>query len=78
MTALVQQVLEHVQRLDEAQQQQVLVFIQELENEQQYPVLRLAKLPPDEQQRVITEAFAQARDVDFETFEAYSEEPLDE
>ncbi len=78
MTALEQRVIEHIQRLDETQQQQVLAFIQELEDEQQYPVLRLAKLPPDEQDRAIAEAFAQARNEDFETFEAYSEEPLDE
>ncbi len=78
MTALEQQVIEHIQHLDESCQQQVLAFIQELEAEQQYPVLRLAKLPPSKQERAIAEAFELARGEDFETFEAYSEETLDE
>ncbi len=77
MTALEQQIIERIQSLTEDQQQQVLAFIQELEVEQRYPVLRLAKLPPDEQEQAIADAFERARNEDFEIFEADDEELLD-
>jgi len=56
--------------------------VQELETPQTvtatYSARDLMKLPLEQRERIIAEAFACAAEEDFEIFEAYSEENLDE
>lgn len=76
MSTLEHQIVARVRQLDKEQQQRVLDFIAYLEAP--LSARQLMQLPPEERQRRVAAAFARAADVDFETFEAYSEEPLDE
>lgn len=80
MSTLEHELVEKISRLEPEQQRQVLAYVQTLEAapEQALSARDLLKLPREERQRLMAAAFALAADEDFETFEAYSEEPLDE
>ncbi len=59
-------------------QKKVLEFIERLhEQPKQYSPRELLRLPAEERERIVKEAFDRAETMDFETFEAYSEELLD-
>ena len=77
MSALEQELVEKISHLSEAQQQKVLAFIENLETAPN-TALDLMKLPAEERARLVAEAFALAANEDFEIFEAYTEEEVDE
>jgi hypothetical protein len=79
MSAIEEEILERLHQLGTADQQKVLEFIEGLRQpERHYTPLELLTLPEEERNRIIEESFRLAQDEDFETFEAYSEEPLDD
>jgi hypothetical protein len=81
MTTFEHELIEKIGQLDEAKQRQVMDFVRSLEAESRqhyYSARELLKLPPAERDRLVAEALAKAADEDFEVFEAYSEEALDE
>lgn len=74
-----QQIIEAIRRLDDSQKRQVLNYVrQTLRQKSSYAVWELLQLPPDERERQIASAFEAAAQEDFEVFEAYSQEDLDE
>jgi hypothetical protein len=84
MSAVEQEIIEKVRRLDEEAQKRVLTFIEELEISDEtpphkfYTAPELLQLPEEERNRLVAEAFERAADEDFEIFEAYSEENFDD
>lgn len=75
MTALEQEILTRLSKLDERQQRRVLDFITTLQTPTAkfyYTAQDLLLLPADERERIIAESFA--ADEDFEIFEANSED----
>lgn len=80
MAAIEQEILEKLAHLDDAQKKRVLEFVQSIgENRpKSYTARELLKLPEAERQRIIAESFRVAVDEDFEIFEAYSEEEIDD
>jgi hypothetical protein len=79
MKAIEQQILEKVSRLEPAQKQRVLAFVEQMAAQQQhYTARELMQLPFEERNAILQAQLAQAVDEDFETFEAYSEEYLDD
>lgn len=80
MSALEHELTEKISQLSAEQQRRVLEFVQHLEAAPKafYSARDLIKLPPEERERLIQAAFELAADEDFETFEAYSEEGLDD
>ncbi len=83
MSAVEQEIMEKIRKLDEETQKRVLTFIEELEISEEIPpqkfytALELLQLPEEERNRLVAEAFERAADEDFEIFEAYSEEDFD-
>ena len=79
MTAIEQQILEKVSRLEPAQKQRVLAFVEQIALlKQNYTARELMQLPIEERNAILQAQLAQAADEDFESFEAYSEENLDD
>lgn len=78
MTTIEKQILERIRRLDASTQERVLAFLDDIEAERYLTAQELMKLPPEERQKRVQAAFALAANEDFEIFEAYSEEPLDD
>ena len=78
MSTLEQEIVERISKLDSKSQQRVLDFVVQLENERPLSVRELSKLPAKERQAHIKAAFEASANEDFETFEAYSEEMLNE
>jgi hypothetical protein len=79
MNAIEQQILEKVSRLEPAQKQRVLAFVEQLATQKQnYTARELMRLPVEERNAILQMQLAQAADEDFESFEAYSEENLDD
>ncbi len=77
MSTIEQEILSHVQHLNDAQKQEVLAYVRILESAadtSRMSARELMKLPPDKRQQQLTLALAQAAEEDFELFEAYSEE----
>ncbi len=79
MNAIDQQILEKVSRLEPAQKQRVLAFVEQIAaHKQHYTARELMRLPFEERNAILQGQLAQAADEDFEMFEAYSEENLDD
>jgi hypothetical protein len=78
MSTLEQELMEKISRLDEDNQRRILRFVEEIENPRTYTALELFKLPPEERERYIARSFELATNEEFEIFEAYSEEDLDD
>ena len=78
MSTLEQEILERINKLDSEKQQRVLEFVAQLEKDRPLTLAELRKLLPKERQAHIKAAFEAAANEDFEIFEAYSEEPIDE
>ena len=79
MNAIEQQILEKVSHLAPAQKQRVLAFVEQIAAQKQpYTARELMRLPLEERNAILQAQVAQAADEDFETFEAYSEEDLDD
>ena len=80
MSTIEREIIERLQQLQTDKQQQVLEFIERLQFEQShhYSPLDLLALPEEDQNRIIAESFRLAENEDFETFEAYSEESIDD
>ncbi len=79
MSALEQEIIERLHKLGSEEQQKVLDFIERLQHRspQHYSATELMQLPEEERDHLVAEAFDQAANMEFEIFEAYSEEPLD-
>lgn len=75
---LEQEIIEKFQQLDPETRQRLLAFLEQLEHERPLSALELMRLPVAERQQRVQAALASAADEDFETFEAYSEEGLDD
>ena len=75
---LEQEIIEKFQQLDPETRQRLLAFLEQLEHERPLSALELMRLPAAERQQRVQAALASAADEDFETFEAYSEEGLDD
>ena len=72
------EIIEKFQQLDSSARQRVLGFLEQLEHERPLSALELMRLPAEERQRRVQAAIASAADEDFETFEAYSEEAIND
>ena len=78
MTTLEQEIIERISKLDSENQRRVLDFVTQLEAEPPLSARDLLKLPYKERQRRVKAAFDAPANEEFETFEAYSEEFIDE
>lgn len=78
MSGLEQEIIEKFQQLDSSARQRVLASLEQLEHERPLSALELMRLPAEERQRRVQAAIAAAADEDFEIFEAYSEEALND
>lgn len=73
-----QEIVQRIRNLSPEHQQRLLAFLQLLEEERPLTALEIMQLPPDERQRHVRAAIESAAYEDFEIFEAYSEERLDD
>lgn len=81
MSSVERELIEKISRLDEAQQRRVLEYVESIETvpeKKHYTARELMKLPAEERQRLIAEAFELAKDEDFEIFEANAEDDWDD
>jgi len=78
MSALEKEILARIHRLAPEKQRRVLDFLNQLEQERPLSALELMQLPVEERQRRVQAAIESAADEDFETFEAYSEEAIND
>lgn len=78
MDVLEKEIIEKFQQLDSSARQRVLGFLEQLEHERPMSALELMRLPAEERQRRVRAAIASAADEDFEIFEAYSEEAIND
>lgn len=79
MSTIEQEVINELKKLDAARQQLVLAYARNLTaSSVTYTARELIKLPPAERERLVSEAFKAAEDEEFEVFEAYSEEAVDD
>lgn len=78
MDVLEKEIIEKFRQLEPSARQRVLSFLEQLEHERPLSALELMRLPAEERQRRVQAAIASAADDDFETFEAYSEESLND
>jgi hypothetical protein len=79
MNAIERQILEKVRHLEPAQKERVLAFVEQIATQKQhYTARELMRLPVEERNAILQVQLAQAADEDFEMFEAYSEEDLDD
>ncbi len=84
MSAVEQEIIERIRKLDQEAQKRVLAFIEEVEGSEKtppqkyYTAVELLQLPKEKRDRLVAEAFERAADEDFEIFEAYSEEDFDD
>jgi hypothetical protein len=58
--------------------QRVLGFLEQLDDERPLSALELMRLPAEERQKRVQAAIASAADENFEIFEAYSEETIND
>ena len=78
MSTLEREVIEKFRQLAPDARQRVLDFLEQLEYERPLSALELMRLPAEERQRRVQAAIASAEDEDFETFETYSEEGVND
>lgn len=78
MNEVEKEIIEKFQQLDPSARQRVLGFLEQLEHERPLSALELMRLPAEERQRRVQAAIASAADEDFEVFEAYSEETIND
>jgi mRNA-degrading endonuclease RelE of RelBE toxin-antitoxin system len=81
MSSVERELIEKISRLDEAKQRQVLQYVESIEappKKKHYTARELMKLPREERERLMAEAFELAKDEDFEIFEANAEDDWDD
>ena len=80
MSTVEQEIIDRLHHMEPDEQRMVLEFIQSLppSSQKPYSARELMKLPAAERDRIVAEAFKLAEDEEFEIFEAYSEEPLND
>jgi hypothetical protein len=78
MSTLEQEIMTEIRQLDDNHQQLVLDFVRHLKTAKPLTAREIMRLPQAERDQVVASAFALAADEDFETFEAYSEEPFED
>ncbi len=80
MTTLEQELMEKISQLDENKQRRVLEFIVNIEtvvpHGPPYTAQELMRLPLEERQKAIADAFAAAADEDYEIFDAFGDDDL--
>ena len=72
MSAIEQEIIKHLHQLGSDDQKKVLDFIERLHQQEakRYSPRELMKLPAEERDRIVGEAFNRAATMDFESFEA--------
>jgi hypothetical protein len=78
MNVLEKEIIEKFQQLEPSARQRVLDFLEQLEHERPLSALELMRLPLEERRRRVQAAIVSAADEDFEIFEAYSEEAIND
>ena len=78
MNVLEKEIIEKFQQLEPSARQRVLGFLEQLEHDHPLSAIELMRLPAEERQRRVQAAIASAADEDFEIFEAYSEEAVND
>lgn len=78
MNMLEQEIIEKFRQLEPSARQRVLDFLEQLEKEHPLSALELMRLPIAERQQRVQMAITSAADEEFETFEAYSEEGIND
>lgn len=78
MTFEEQRIVELMAHMDEAQRRELLAMARQIVLPRTYTALELLELPKAERERYMALSFALSADEDFETFEAYSEEDIDD
>ncbi|TVR18393.1 MAG: hypothetical protein EA396_15160 [Anaerolineaceae bacterium] len=78
MNLLEKEIIEKFRQLDPAARKRLLGLLEHIEYERPLSALELMRLPAEERQRRVQAAIASAVDEDFETFEAYSEEAIND
>lgn len=80
MSAIEQEIIEKVKRLDEQQKVKVLEFIQhfEVESKKSDTLDELRKMPPDERNRAVMAALQRAQNQDVEYFDVYTAADFDD
>jgi hypothetical protein len=80
MAAIEEEIMDKIRHLDETAKRRVLEFVNSIELPPQSPyrASALMKLPFEERERLVRAAIAASADQDFEIFEAYTEEDLDD
>lgn len=78
MNLLEKEIIEKFQQLDASAKKRVLDFLEQLDNERPLSAIELMRLPIEERQRRVQTAIDSAADEDFEIFEAYSEEVIND
>lgn len=78
MSSLEQEILQRINKLNPENKRRVLDFVAQLEDERPLTLQELKKLSYKERQARVKAAIELAADENFETFEAYSEEFIDE
>jgi hypothetical protein len=77
MTTVEQELIEKISRLDEDLQIEVLAFVDKI-TPRFYTLDELTQMSPEERAKAVAASFAAASNEDFEIFEAYSEENIDD
>ena len=80
MNTIQSEILSLIEQMDENQQHQLLDTARQLiqKPSRRYTARELLKLPREERERYMAWSFAQAENEEFEIFEAYSEEDIDD
>ena len=78
MELLEQEIIDKFQQLAPDAQARVLDFLEHIRQSRPLSALEIMQLPIEERQKYVQSAIASATNEDFEIFEAYSEEALDE
>ena len=79
MIPIQDELLHLFEQMDENQRHQLLHAARQIvQPTRHYTALELMAFPIEERERLVAESIAQAADEDFEIFEAYSEEDMDD
>lgn len=78
MNVIEKEIIEKFQQLDFEARQRLLDFLEQLDDQRPLTALELMRLPPEARQRHVQAAIASAANEDFELFEAYSEEIIND
>lgn len=84
MSALREELLEKIARLNETQQRRVLEFVRQIETiempqpERYYTALELMQMPYEERSQIVNAALARSQDGDVELLDTFDEADFDD